>query len=29
MDIKEAGAHAFAEVLTKHGIPCYTGSRAD
>jgi hypothetical protein len=29
MDIKEAGAHAFAEVLTKHGVQCYTGSRAD
>ena len=29
MDIKEAGAHAFAQVLNKHGIQCYTGSRAD
>ena len=29
MDIKEAGAHAFAEVLVKHGITAYMGSRAD
>ena len=29
MDIKEQGAHAFAEVLVKHGIPAYMGSRAD
>lgn len=29
MDIKEAGAHAFAQILNKHGIDCRTGSRAD
>ena len=29
MDIKEAGAQAFAEVMNKHGIQCYMGSRAD
>jgi hypothetical protein len=29
MDIKEAGAYAFAEVLRKHGIDAYAGSRAD
>ena len=29
IDIKEAGAAAFAAVLKKHGIACYTGSRLD
>lgn len=29
MDVKEAGADAFAEVLRKHGISAYAGSRAD
>jgi hypothetical protein len=29
MDIKEAGAQAFANVLTKHGIDAYWMSRAD
>jgi hypothetical protein len=29
MDVKEAGAYAFAEVLRKHGISAYAGSRAD
>jgi hypothetical protein len=29
MDIKEAGAHAFAQVLNKHGVDCYSASRAD
>ena len=29
MDIKEAGAGAFAEVLRKHGIKAYARSRAD
>lgn len=29
MDIKEAGAHAFAEVLRKAGLNAYAGSRAD
>ena len=29
MDIKEAGAQAFAEVMNKHGIECHMGSRAD
>jgi hypothetical protein len=29
MDIKEAGAEAFAEVMNKHGIVCSSGSRAD
>ena len=29
MDVKEAGAFAFAEVLRKHGISAYAGSRAD
>jgi len=29
MDIKEAGAHAFAEVLRKAGLRAYAGSRAD
>ena len=29
MDIKEIGARAFADVLEKHGITCYVGSRAD
>jgi hypothetical protein len=29
MDIKEAGAHAFAEVLRAAGLRAYAGSRAD
>jgi hypothetical protein len=29
MDIKEAGAHAYAEVLTKYGFRAYMGARAD
>jgi hypothetical protein len=29
MDIKEAGASAYAEVLTKYGFKAYMGSRAD
>ena len=29
MDIKEAGAYAFAKVLYKHGVVCYPASRAD
>ena len=29
MDVKEAGAHAYAEVLRKHGFRAYMGSRAD
>jgi len=29
MDIKEAGAHAFAEVLRKAGLNAYAWSRAD
>ena len=29
MDVKEAGARAFAEVLTKYGFRAYMGSRAD
>ena len=29
MDLKEIGAQAFAEVLNKHGIDAYMGSRAD
>ena len=29
MDILEAGAQAYAEVLSKHGFRAYMGSRAD
>lgn len=29
MDVKEAGARAAANVLTKHGFRAYMGSRAD
>jgi hypothetical protein len=29
IDIKEAGARAFAEVLQKHGFKAYDGSRLD
>ena len=29
MDVKEAGAHAYAEVLTKYGFKAYMGARAD
>lgn len=29
MDIKEVGAHAFAQVLVKHGINAFAQSRAD
>ena len=29
MDILEAGAYAFAQVLRKHGIDAVSGSRAD
>ena len=29
MDVKEAGAHAYAEVLSKHGFKAYMGARAD
>jgi hypothetical protein len=29
MDVKEAGAHAYAEVLTKYGFRAYMGARAD
>ena len=29
MDVKEAGADAFAQVLRKHGIQAFAGSRAD
>jgi hypothetical protein len=29
MDVKEAGAHAYAEVLSKYGFKAYMGSRAD
>ena len=29
MDVLEAGARAYAEVLTKHGFRAYMGSRAD
>jgi len=29
MDCKEVGARAYAEVLQKHGIRAYMGSRAD
>jgi hypothetical protein len=29
MDIKEAGAQAYADVLKAHGITAYMSSRAD
>ena len=29
MDVKEHGAHAYAEVLQQHGFKAYMGSRAD
>ena len=29
MDVKEAGAQAYAEVLSKYGFKAYMGSRAD
>ena len=29
MDVLEAGANAYAEVLSKHGFRAYMGSRAD
>jgi hypothetical protein len=29
MDVKEAGARAYADVLTKYGFRAYMGSRAD
>jgi hypothetical protein len=29
MDVKEAGAHAYAEVLSKYGFKAYMGARAD
>jgi hypothetical protein len=29
MDVLEAGAHAYAEVLSKYGFRAYPGSRAD
>lgn len=29
MDIKETGAQAYANILRKHGIEAYMGSRAD
>lgn len=29
MDIKESGARAYADILRKHGIQAYMGSRAD
>ena len=29
MDVREAGAHAFAEVLSKSGLKAYACSRAD
>jgi hypothetical protein len=29
MDVKEAGAHAYAEVLIKYGFKAYMGARAD
>ena len=29
MDVKETGARAYAEVLTKYGFKAYMGSRAD
>ena len=29
MDVKEAGARAYAEVLQRHGFRAYMGSRAD
>lgn len=29
MDVHEAGARAYAEVLSKHGFRAYMGSRAD
>lgn len=29
MDIKEAGAYAFAQVLNQHGVVCNMASRAD
>lgn len=29
MDVKEAGARAYAKVLQDHGIPAHMGSRAD
>ena len=29
MDVKEAGARAYAEVLQRHGFKAYMGSRAD
>lgn len=29
MDVLEAGAYAYAEVLSKHGFRAYAGSRAD
>jgi hypothetical protein len=29
MDIKETGARAYANILRKHGIEAYMGSRAD
>ena len=29
MDVKEAGAHAYAEVLTNYGFRAYMGARAD
>ena len=29
MDVKEAGAYAYAEVLRGHGIACYARSRVD
>jgi hypothetical protein len=29
MDVKEAGAYAYAKVMQEHGIACYAQSRAD
>jgi hypothetical protein len=29
MDVKVAGAHAYAEVLSKYGFKAYMGARAD
>ena len=29
MEVKEAGAHAYAEVLSKYGFKAYMGARAD
>ena len=29
MDVKEAGAYAYAKVMQEHGIACYAHSRAD